>query len=143
MTSQLGGPWRLLRRRPDLARLVGASLVSLTGDWLVAVGLTYAVYDLTGSTMASAGVFLTSLLPQVLVGLVAGVLVDRWDRRRTMIVANLLLAVGLLPLLLVDGAGLIWVVYPVLVFEAVLETLFLPRSRRCCPGSSRSPTPPS
>jgi MFS family permease len=112
---------------------VGASLVSLTGDWLIAVGLSYAVYDLTGSTMASAGVFLTSLLPQVLVGLVAGVLVDRWDRRRTMVVANLLLAVGLLPLLLVDGAGLIWVVYPVLVFEAVVETLFAPAEQAMLP----------
>ena len=61
MTSSLAGPWRLLRRRPDLARLLGAALVSLTGDWLLAVGLSYAVYDLTGSTMASAGVFLTAL----------------------------------------------------------------------------------
>ena len=133
MTSTLGEPWRLLRRRPDLARLVGAAMVSLTGDWLLAVGLTYAVYDLTGSTMASAGVFLTSLLPQVLVGLVAGVLVDRWDRRRTMIAANLLLAVGLLPLLLVDGAGLIWVVYPVLVLEAVVETFFAPAEQAMLP----------
>ena len=133
MTSVLGRPWRLLRRRPDLARLVGAGLVSLTGDWLLAVGLTYAVYDLTGSTMASAGVFLTSLLPQVLVGLVAGVLVDRWDRRRTMIAANLLLAVGLLPLLLVNGAGLIWVVYPVLVFESVVQTFFAPAEQAMLP----------
>src|SRR3954451_1795449 len=108
MTSALSGPWRLLQHRPDLTRLVGAGLVSLTGDWLLAVGLSYAGYDLTGSTMASAGVFLTSLLPQVLFGLVAGVLVARWDRRRTMVVAILLLAVGLLPLLLVDGPGLIW-----------------------------------
>ena len=133
MTSTLGGPWRLLRRRPDLARLVGAALVSLTGDWLLAIGLTYAVYDLTGSTMASAGVFLTSLLPQVLVGLVAGVLVDRWDRRRTMIAANLVLAAGLLPLLLVDGAGLIWVVYPVLVLEAIVETFFAPAEQAMLP----------
>jgi MFS family permease len=133
MTSTLGEPWRLLRRRPDLARLVSAAMVSLTGDWLLAVGLTYAVYDLTGSTMASAGVFLTSLLPQVLVGLVAGVLVDRWDRRRTMVAANLLLAVGLLPLLLVDGAGLIWVVYPVLVLEAVVETFFAPAEQAMLP----------
>ena len=110
-----------------------AALVSLTGDWLLAVGLTYAVYDLTGSTMASAGVFLTSLLPQVLVGLVAGVLVDRWDRRRTMVAANLLLAAGLLPLLLVDGAGLIWVVYPVLVLEAVVETFFAPAEQAMLP----------
>src|SRR3954469_6003956 len=107
MTSSLAAPWRLLRRRPDLARLVGAGLVSMTGDWLLAVGLTYAVYDLTGSTMRSAGVFPTSLGPQVLTGAGAGGLVARWDRRRTMVVANLRLAVGLLPLLLVDGAGLI------------------------------------
>jgi Na+/melibiose symporter-like transporter len=133
MTSTVGAPWRLLRRRPDLARLLGAGLVSLSGDWLLAVGLMYAVYDLTGSTMASAGVFLTSLLPQVLVGLVAGVLVDRWDRRRTMVVANLVLAVGLLPLLLVDGAGRIWVVYPVLVLEAVVETLFAPAQQAMLP----------
>ena len=77
--------------------------------------------------------FLTSLLPQVLVGLVAGVLVDRWDRRRTMVAANLLLAVGLLPLLLVDGTGLIWVVYPVLVFEAVVETFFAPAEQAMLP----------
>ena len=133
MTSTLSGPWRLLRRRPDLARLVGAGLVSLTGDWLLAIGLSYAVYDLTGSTMASAGVFLTQLLPKVLVGLVAGVLVDRWDRRRTMILANFVLAVGLLPLLLVDGAGMIWVVYPVLVLEAVVETLFAPAEQAMLP----------
>jgi MFS family permease len=105
----------------------------MTGDWLLAVGLSYAVYDLTGSTMASAGVFLTSLVPQVLAGLVAGVLVDRWDRRRTMVVANLLLAFGLLPLLLVDGASSIWVVYPVLVLEAVVETFFAPAEQAMLP----------
>src|SRR3954465_3970181 len=137
MTPTLGQPWRLLRRRPDLARLGGAAMVSLTGDWLLGVGLAYAVYDLTGSTMASAGVFLTSLLPQVLVGLVAGVLVDRWDRRRTMVAANLLLAVGLLPLLLVDGAGLIWVVYPVLVLEAAVETFFPPAEHGLLPRLAR------
>ncbi len=133
MTSTLAGPWRLLRRRPDLARLIGAGLVSMTGDWMLSIGLAYAVYDLTGSTMASAGVLLTSLVPKVLVGLVAGVLVDRWDRRRTMVVANVLLAVGLLPLLLVDGAGWVWLVYPVLALEAVVETFFVPAEQAMLP----------
>jgi MFS family permease len=133
MTPTWLGPWRLLRRRPDLARLVGAGLVSLTGDWLIGVGLTYAVYDLTGSTMASAAVLVASLVPQVLVGLVAGVLVDRWDRRRTMVVANLLMAGALLPLLLVDGTDRIWVVYPVLVVHAVVETFFAPAEQAMLP----------
>jgi MFS family permease len=133
VTSTLAGPWRLLRRRPDLARLIGAGLVSMTGDWMLSIGVAYAVYDLTGSTMASAGVLMTSLVPKVLAGLVAGVLVDRWDRRRTMVAANVLLAVGLLPLLLVDGPEWVWLVYPVLALEAVVETFFAPAEQAMLP----------
>ena len=50
-----------------------------------------------------------------------------------MIVANLVLAAGLLPLLLVDGAGPIWIVYPVLVLEAVVETFFAPAEQAMLP----------
>ena len=137
-------PWRLLRRRPDLARLLGAGLVSLTGDWLLAVGLSYAVYDLTGSTMASAAVLVVSLVPQVLVGLVAGVLVDRWDRRRTMIVANLLMAAALLPLLLVNGADRIWVGLPGAgPARGRRDVLRASRAGDAARGSWTRPTPPS
>jgi MFS family permease len=50
-----------------------------------------------------------------------------------MVTANLLLAAGLLPLLLVTGAGSIWLVYPVLVFEAVVETFFAPAEQAMLP----------
>jgi|HubBroStandDraft_1064217.scaffolds.fasta_scaffold429800_2 MFS family permease len=46
----------------------------------------------------------SAFAPQLLLGAVAGLFADRLDRKRTMIVADLLLAGGLLPLLLVDGA---------------------------------------
>ena len=72
-------------------------------------------------------------MPQVVVGLVAGVFVDRWDRRRTMVVANLLLAVGLLPLVLLDVADRIWVVYVVLAWEAVVEVFFAPAEQAMLP----------
>ena len=55
--------------------------------------------------MASALAMASAFAPQVLLGAVAGVFADRWDRKRTMIAADLLLAAGLLPLLLVRGAG--------------------------------------
>jgi Na+/melibiose symporter-like transporter len=129
----LRSPARLLRRAPDLRLLLGAGLVSMTGDWLLGVGLAYSVYALTGSTLASAAALLSSFVPQVLVGSVAGVFVDRWDRKRTMVVTNLLLAVGLLPLLLVSGAERIWVVYVVLAVQSCIEVFFSPAEQALLP----------
>src|SRR3954468_17366327 len=107
-------PVRLLRRRPDLRLLLTGQLISMGGDWVLGVGLAYAVYELTGSTLASALILLASVLPQVVVGPVAGVLVDRWDRRRTMIWANLAMAAGLMPLVVVTDASEVWLIYAVL-----------------------------
>ncbi|MEO6512952.1 MAG: MFS transporter, partial [Nocardioides sp.] len=116
---------RLLRGNRDLRLLLAAGLISMSGDWVLSVGLVYTVYDVTGSTLASAGALLAAFVPQVVVGLFAGVFVDRWSRARTMVAGNLLLAVGLLPLLLVDGSGhgsgRIWIVYAVLAATSVVE----------------------
>src|SRR5579859_6450266 len=93
------------------AWLLGAGLVSLTGDWVLRVGLGYWVYALTGSTVATAMTLLASFIPQTLVGSVAGVFVDRWSPRATMVISNLALATGLLPLLLVRSPGASWIVF--------------------------------
>jgi predicted MFS family arabinose efflux permease len=129
----LRSPLRLLGRAPDLRLLLGAGLVSMTGDWLLSVGLAYAVYALTGSTLASAAALLAAFVPQVVVGSLAGVFVDRWDRKRTMVVTNLLLAAGLLPLLLVSGADRIWLVYVVLAVQSCLEVFFAPAEQAFLP----------
>ncbi len=132
-TWDLRAPFHLLRRYHDLRLLLSAGLVSLSGDWVLGVGLAYSVYALTGSTLASAATLLSSFVPQVLVGSFAGVFVDRWDRKRTMVVTNLLLAVGLLPLLVVSGADRIWLVYVVLAFESVVEVFFAPAEQAFLP----------
>src|SRR3954469_10588218 len=126
-------PWRLLSRRRDLRLLLAAGLVSMTGDWILGIGLTYCVYAITGSTLASAVTLLASFVPQVVAGSIAGVFVDRWDRKRTMVACNLLLAVGLVPLVLLDTAERIWVVYVVLVWESVIEVFFAPAGQAMLP----------
>jgi Na+/melibiose symporter-like transporter len=125
--------WRVLAGHRDLRLVLSAGLISMTGDWILRVGLAYRVYALTGSTVASALTMASSFLPQVLLGAVAGVFADRWDRRRTMIVANLLLAAGLLPLLLVHGAGQIWIVFAVLLFESIVQQFFSPAEQALLP----------
>src|SRR5919206_446819 len=81
----------LLRRR-DYRLLWLAGVVSTLGDIVLLVALPFHVYELTGSALATGGSYLAGALPRVLLGSVAGVYVDRWDRKRTMIVADLLRA---------------------------------------------------
>lgn len=125
--------WGVLVRHRDYRFLLSAGLVSLAGDWVLTVGLMYYVYEVTGSTMASGTVALAAFLPQVLLGSVAGVFVDRWDRRRTMIAANLLLAAGLLPLLAFDDAHRVWIAYLVVLYQGCVEQFFTPAEAALVP----------
>jgi len=125
--------WRMLAARRDLRLVLSAGTISLTGDWVLIIGLIYRVYAVTGSTVASALTMASSSAPQVLLGAVAGVFADRWDRKRTMIVANLLLAAGLLPLLLVRGAGQVWIVFAVMFAEGSIKQFFSPAEQTLVP----------
>jgi MFS family permease len=70
-----------------------AGLISLTGDWFLFIALPLVVYELSGSTIAGGMIF-ARIVPCLLLGSVAGVFVDRWDRRRTMFAATLAAACG-------------------------------------------------
>jgi MFS family permease len=123
----------LLRRR-DLGLLWAGGLVSETGDWLLLVGLPVWVLELTGSSLVTATVFIVGLLPSLLVGPVAGVLVDRWDRRRTLVAVSLAQAAFLLPLLAVHGRRQLWIVYLVIAVEGALAQLNDPARNALLPS---------
>jgi len=125
----------VLRQR-DYGLLWFGGFISMLGDFVLFVGLPYEVYRRTGSTIATAGMTLAFLIPNILLGSVAGVYVDRWDRRRLMIAVNLVQAVTLLPLLLVDQMGL-WVIYAVIVTESSVSQLFRPAQVALVPSLLR------
>jgi Na+/melibiose symporter-like transporter len=123
----------LALRHRDLRLLLAAGLISQTGDWVLSVGLAYYVYALTGSTLASAIALLASFVPQIALGSLAGVFVDRWDLKRTMVAADVLLALGLLPLLAVHRPGQIWIVYLVSAWQGVVQQFFAPAQQALIP----------
>ena len=83
-----------LRRHRDFRRLWAGQLVSQAGSQLTIVAVSYQVYQLTGSTAMVGLVSLGQLVPLLAGSLVGGPLVDAWDRRRVMLVTQLMLAAG-------------------------------------------------
>ncbi|WP_138670855.1 MFS transporter [Nonomuraea turkmeniaca] len=117
----------------DYRRLLLAALISQTGDWAISTALAFHVYRLTGSTLSTAIMLLVSRLPDVMLGSVAGTLADRWDRRRLLIATDLLLALGLLPLLLVRDPSHLWIVYAAALWTGILSTLLVPAQKALVP----------
>ncbi|OLB64841.1 MAG: hypothetical protein AUI10_09355 [Actinobacteria bacterium 13_2_20CM_2_72_6] len=117
----------------DFRLLWFSRLVSLLGSWLLVVAVPAYVFTLTGSVAATGLTLAAEFLPPVLLGPVAGVLVDRWDRRRVMITADVVRAAAVLPLLLVREVGDIWLVYLALVVESVGTVVFRPAAQAHTP----------
>ncbi len=122
----------VLRQR-NFALLWLGGLISLAGDWVLITALPFYLYGRTGSALATSAWLMAYLLPAALLGSVAGVFVDRWDRRRTMIACNLARGT-LLPLLLVaQVADALWIFYVVAVCQAALGAFFGPAENALLP----------
>ncbi len=80
---------RALRSRNYRLFFTGQS-VSLVGTWVTRIATSWLVYQLTGSAWWLGLVGFVGLLPTLVVAPVAGVLVDRWDRRRVLVATQAL-----------------------------------------------------
>ncbi len=81
-----------LRRSRDFRRLVSGELVSVLGTQLTTVAVPYQVYQLTRSSLVVGLVSTTQLFPLITGSLLAGSVVDAMDRRRLLMVAQVLMA---------------------------------------------------
>src|SRR5689334_24803417 len=95
-----GGFMLATLRNRNFALVWTAGFISMTGDWLLSIGLPIYVLTLTNSVLLTSVMFMVSFLPNLLFGSLVGVLVDRWDRKRTMVVASALQVLAIVPLLL-------------------------------------------
>ncbi|MBA3310896.1 MAG: MFS transporter [Nocardioidaceae bacterium] len=120
--------------RRDFSLLWFGGLVSIAGDWVLYAALPYFVYAETGSTVATAGMIAAELAPGVLLGSVAGVFVDRWDRKRVLVGSNLLQAGVVALLLLVPLGGWLWLVYAVAAAQSAVAAFSMPAEGALIPA---------
>jgi predicted MFS family arabinose efflux permease len=81
-----------LRRSRDFRLLVGGELASVLGNQLTTVAVPFQVYQLTRSSLDVGLVSITQLFPLIAGSLLAGSIVDAMDRRRLLMVAQVLMA---------------------------------------------------
>jgi MFS family permease len=123
----------VLRRR-NFALLWLGQLISQIGDMVLLIGLPFYVYQLTGSLVQTGLMYVVETIPRILLGSLAGVFVDRWDRRWTMVVSDLGRAGLLLLLLLVRSPDELWLVYVVAFLQAVVSLFFAPALSAATPA---------
>src|SRR5262245_53835550 len=92
----------LLRRNPRFRRLWFAQVVSELGDWFNLVALFALVARYSRHAQAAGLVLIIQALPVLVLSPLTGTLADRFDRRRLMILADLVRAAVVLGFLLID-----------------------------------------
>lgn len=125
----------LLRTNRDFRLVWLGGVVSQIGDWFNAVAVYALLLDLTqGSAKAVAWMMVLQFLPMAVVGPMAGVVVDRLDRRRIMIVTDIVRGVVILGLLLVRRPDQLWIAYAVMAASVSARAFFEPARTATIPN---------
>ncbi len=129
--AQSRGAHRRLVANIGFRRLWMSQLVSGIGDWLVIGLLMPLVTTLSGgSSFAVAGILIAKLLPALLLSSLTGAVVDRFDRRRLMIVSDLARGALVLGLLVTNSLG---VIYLVVLLMEIGSLFFYPAKNALIP----------
>ena len=123
-----------MRNRAFLA-LWGAQILSQVAANATTFALIVLVGQITGSNTSSSILILLAILPAVVFGVMAGVIVDRTDRKRVLVVTNALRAAAVLPLLLLGQS--VEAAYIVNFLVAAITVFFVPAESAMIPAIVR------
>jgi dTMP kinase len=130
--------YRELLRNRSFRNLFFAGLTSSLGDWIGVLAILALTKSILGPTRAAAfalsGVMIARVLPTLLLGPVAGVFVDRWDRRRLMITTDI--GRGIV-MAIVPFAQDVWALFLATLLIEVMTTLFIPTKDAVVPNLVR------
>jgi len=96
-------------------------LFSMIGFWMTGFALDISVFKQTGSATQFAFLTISFTVPMILISPIAGTLVDRWDRRWTMIFSHIFTGISTLSLIVLVSIGKleIWHIYLNNIFTSI------------------------
>jgi MFS family permease len=118
---------RALRHR-NFKLFFGGQIISLVGTWMQRIAMGWLVYRLTNSPFMLGGVGFAGQIPTFLLAPLGGVFADRWDRRRVLVVTQMLAMVQALVLsvLVLTGTVVIWHIFVLSMFLGVINAWDMP-----------------
>jgi MFS family permease len=130
----------LLRNRNFLLLWL-AQIHSTLASHLFNIGVMVTIFAQTGSALQAAGVLVGRTLPHVLLGPVAGALVDRYPRKQVLITMEVLraLLVGFSFFLVGEAGANVWVIYAVVAGLAVTDSFYKPAQMSLIPTLVEKP----
>ncbi|NTW28701.1 MAG: MFS transporter [Coriobacteriia bacterium] len=125
------GAYRRLLKNRQFRRMWYAQFVSGIGDWLVLGFLMPLVTTLSGgSSFAVAGILIAKIIPALVLSSLTGVLVDRFDRRKVMITADIVRAALTIVLVFTNS---VWLIYLVVLLMETASLFFWPARNSLIP----------
>jgi MFS family permease len=116
----------LLRRNPDFTRLYLALLIAFAADWFATVALIGLVLEVTDSAAAASLILVLQMAPFLLATPIAGMLADRFDRRKLLVAANIARGIICIGLLFAVDGDTVWIAFAVVAMLAFGAAFFEP-----------------
>ncbi len=122
-------------RKPNFARLWVGSVLSAAGASVGSIIVVWLVYETTLSPLAISLLGIVQFLPTLAFGLLAGALIDRWDRRRLMLACDLARSIcfGALALYVLAFGVSVAVLIGAVFIVATFSTVFRPATNAAIP----------
>ncbi len=124
----------ILKEEKEYKKLFSAGVINGIGDWFSQIAVLTLLLILTDSGLAVGLTLSIKLLPYLIFGPIGGVLADRYSRKKIMIVTDIIRALLILPLLLVDTVDEVWIIYVVTFLSSICNAVYSPARNSLLPS---------
>jgi MFS family permease len=123
----------LVRKNHDFRFLWTGQIISLFGDWFDLIASAALISHLTSSGLAVGSLFVVRMMAPFLVSPLAGVLADRYNRKKLLIIADILRGIIVLGFLLVRSESQAWLMYVITAIQLSFSGVFFPARNAIIP----------
>ena len=124
--SSATGYLALVRGNKNFRNLWFGQIISLLGDWFNLIASAALIAKLTQSGLAVGGLFVVRMLAPFLVSPIAGVVVDRTNRKWLLVVADMARGITVFGFLLVRSPEHVWLLYVLTAIQLGISGFFFP-----------------